>query len=246
LIFPMYHKPAEIVSYEQESRARNAPVVLCEYAHCMGNSGGGLHLYWDVFWREGGVWQGGFIWDWVDQGIAYHSASSSGSFSAERLHPHHSSQNLMNVGGGNNNNNPTRTQSAQNLLLASPRSLDGRTESMNSLVQGATTTTTSSKSRRSSSVMSTTISPHRENEFCVSKERLLDISFQGRGWAYGGNFGENSGKEDAQFCLNGVVFPDRTAKPALYEAKYLMQPFTIATQWVFRVSLAGLLVRKMC
>ena len=42
------------------------PFILCEYAHAMGNSVGGLKDYWDVFYNEP-MAQGGCIWDWVDQ-----------------------------------------------------------------------------------------------------------------------------------------------------------------------------------
>ena len=41
---------------------------MCEYAHAMGNSTGNLFKYWDVFYNNPIV-QGGFIWDWVDQGL---------------------------------------------------------------------------------------------------------------------------------------------------------------------------------
>jgi len=44
------------------------PVILCEYAHAMGNSVGNLYKYWDVIEQYPRL-QGGFIWDWVDQGI---------------------------------------------------------------------------------------------------------------------------------------------------------------------------------
>ena len=44
------------------------PLILCEYSHAMGNSNGGLKEYWDVFY-SGTNAQGGFVWDWVDQGI---------------------------------------------------------------------------------------------------------------------------------------------------------------------------------
>lgn len=44
------------------------PVILCEYEHAMGNSGGGMQRYWDIFYSHERM-QGGFIWDWVDQGI---------------------------------------------------------------------------------------------------------------------------------------------------------------------------------
>jgi beta-galactosidase len=46
----------------------NRPVILCEYSHAMGNSLGNFSDYWDAF-RQHPRLQGGFIWDWVDQGI---------------------------------------------------------------------------------------------------------------------------------------------------------------------------------
>lgn len=45
------------------------PLILCEYAHNMGNSLGGFAKYWQAF-RQFERLQGGFIWDWVDQGLA--------------------------------------------------------------------------------------------------------------------------------------------------------------------------------
>ena len=44
------------------------PAILCEYAHAMGNSSGSLGDYWDLFYTLPGL-QGGFIWDWIDQGL---------------------------------------------------------------------------------------------------------------------------------------------------------------------------------
>lgn len=94
------------------------PLILCEYAHAMGNSLGNFHQYWDAF-REYPRLQGGFIWDWVDQGL-------------------------------------TKTnEQGQNY------------------------------------------------------------------WAYGGDFGDII--NDRQFCINGLVFPDRSPHPSLYEAKHAQQ-----------------------
>lgn len=45
------------------------PLIQCEYAHMMGNSGGNLDQYWTYF-RKFPRLQGGFIWDWSDQGIS--------------------------------------------------------------------------------------------------------------------------------------------------------------------------------
>ncbi|GGD08513.1 hypothetical protein GCM10011513_02600 [Franconibacter daqui] len=44
------------------------PLILCEYAHAMGNSFGGFARYWQAF-REFPRLQGGFVWDWVDQAL---------------------------------------------------------------------------------------------------------------------------------------------------------------------------------
>ncbi len=46
----------------------NRPLIMCEYAHAMGNSVGNLKEYWDTI-RAYPRMQGGFIWDWVDQGL---------------------------------------------------------------------------------------------------------------------------------------------------------------------------------
>lgn len=66
---PMYASIEEIEKYAEENPKR--PLVLCEYAHSMGNSTGNLQEYWDVI-EKYPVLQGGFIWDWVDQGILTH------------------------------------------------------------------------------------------------------------------------------------------------------------------------------
>jgi beta-galactosidase len=69
IICPMYHRPAWCRKQATIDKKRR-PVVLCEYAHAMGNSGGSFDKYWNDF-RDPALprLQGGFIWDWVDQGI---------------------------------------------------------------------------------------------------------------------------------------------------------------------------------
>nr|WP_318382544.1 beta-galactosidase [uncultured Enterobacter sp.] len=104
------------VSLPDEQR----PLILCEYAHAMGNSFGGFAKYWQAF-RDYPRLQGGFVWDWVDQAL-------------------------------------TKTGD------------DGE-----------------------------------------------------RFWAYGGDFGDTP--NDRQFCMNGLVFPDRTPHPALFEAQRAQQFF---------------------
>ena len=44
------------------------PVMMCEYSHAMGNSLGNFKEYWDII-RQDKRLIGGFIWDWIDQGI---------------------------------------------------------------------------------------------------------------------------------------------------------------------------------
>lgn len=63
---PMYPEPERLTEYALSAPQR--PLIMCEYAHAMGNSVGGLREYWDAI-EAHEVLQGGFIWDWVDQGL---------------------------------------------------------------------------------------------------------------------------------------------------------------------------------
>jgi len=67
IVGPMYTSVDDLIKL---GRARNPqkPVILCEYAHAMGNGPGGLKEYWDTF-RKFRRLQGGFVWDWIDQGL---------------------------------------------------------------------------------------------------------------------------------------------------------------------------------
>ncbi|MEL7529688.1 MAG: glycoside hydrolase family 2 TIM barrel-domain containing protein [Bacteroidota bacterium] len=67
---PMYHYPDRIAEYGDT--ATQKPLILCEYAHAMGNSVGNLQDYWDTINKYPAL-QGGFIWDWVDQGLLKHT-----------------------------------------------------------------------------------------------------------------------------------------------------------------------------
>ncbi|GMH38332.1 hypothetical protein BSKO_06216 [Bryopsis sp. KO-2023] len=120
VICPMYARAEQAVSLAY-TPGETRPVILCEYCHSMGNSTGNFKEYWDAFERHPNV-QGGFIWDWVDQGLI-------------------------------------------------KKTENGR-------------------------------------EF----------------WAYGGDFDDEP--NDAQFCINGLVFPDRTPHPALAEVKFVQAPFS--------------------
>ncbi|MEQ8572624.1 MAG: glycoside hydrolase family 2 TIM barrel-domain containing protein, partial [Fulvivirga sp.] len=96
------------------------PLIQCEYAHAMGNSVGNLQDYWDVI-EQYDIMQGGFIWDWVDQGLL------------------------------------TKNEKGEAF------------------------------------------------------------------WAYGGDLGGYDFQNDDNFCINGLVNPDRTPHPSLYEVKKVYQ-----------------------
>ncbi|KJD37224.1 hypothetical protein PW52_01970 [Tamlana sedimentorum] len=115
---PMYWTIERMIKYAENNPTR--PLIQCEYAHAMGNSVGNLQKYWDVI-EQYDIMQGGFIWDWVDQGVL------------------------------------TKNDKGEAY------------------------------------------------------------------WAYGGDLGGYDLQNDKNFCLNGIVNPDRTPHPALFEVKKVYQ-----------------------
>ncbi|MDR1596540.1 MAG: DUF4981 domain-containing protein [Treponema sp.] len=72
IIGPMYPSIkfiTDFVIYREDDR----PLIMCEYSHAMGNSNGSLADYWKAIEDHHGL-QGGYIWDWIDQGIAAYTA----------------------------------------------------------------------------------------------------------------------------------------------------------------------------
>lgn len=69
----MYSTPNNCLKFlnkqEKIPSDKRIPLILCEYAHAMGNSGGCLKDYWQIF-RSHPRAQGGFVWDWKDQGLS--------------------------------------------------------------------------------------------------------------------------------------------------------------------------------
>lgn len=118
---PMYMKMESMKNYAN-SIHNYRPLIQCEYAHAMGNSVGNLQDYWDLIESEP-ILQGGFIWDWVDQGM----------------------------------------------------------------------------------------------------EKFTDDGK--RYFAYGGDFGPDSLRNDNNFCINGLVNPDRELNPHAFEVQYVYQNF---------------------
>jgi beta-galactosidase len=121
IICPMYMSMERMERYATGDMGEvSRPLIQCEYAHAMGNSLGNFQDYWDLIEKYDAL-QGGFIWDWVDQGIR---------------------------------------------------------------------------------VVSDEGEPY---------------------WAYGGDFGPDDVPSDGNFCINGIVNPDRGIKPTLLEVKKVYQ-----------------------
>jgi len=67
VVCPMYPSIKYMKEYAERKDVKR-PFIMCEYSHAMGNSSGNFQEYWDII-RSSPNMQGGFIWDWVDQGF---------------------------------------------------------------------------------------------------------------------------------------------------------------------------------
>jgi len=67
IVAPMYPGIGSMTKYANNT-ANKRPYIMCEYSHAMGNSNGNFQEYYNII-RGSKHMQGGFIWDWVDQGI---------------------------------------------------------------------------------------------------------------------------------------------------------------------------------
>ena len=124
IVAPMYPsvERLETIAHEMDAKSDPRPIILCEYAHSMGNATGNLLEYWQLVARFPRL-QGGFVWDWVDQGF--------------------------------------RRQAENGQIY----------------------------------------------------------------WAYGGDF--DDAPNDGNFCLNGLVGPDRAPHPALWEVRKMAEPLAV-------------------
>lgn len=130
IVCPMYPTVESMKEYASRKNP-SRPYIMCEYAHAMGNSTGNFQEYFDIISASPHM-QGGFIWDWVDQGLL---------------------------------------------------SRDGR---------------------------------------LVREDHKVEID-NGYYWGYGGDFGAFRYTHDENFCINGLVLPDRTPHPGLNEVKKVYQ-----------------------
>lgn len=90
IVSPMYPSIEQMKRYAADL-SKTRPFIMCEYAHAMGNSSGNFQTYFDII-NSSPHMQGGFIWDWVDQGIKTKDAYGKsywgygGDFGAGHLH----------------------------------------------------------------------------------------------------------------------------------------------------------------
>ena len=98
LMCPMYASPEWCERYASKPESTK-PLILCEYNHTMGNSGGGLMEYWDAV-RRLPKFQGGFVWDFVDQGLRVKTKDGKSYFSyGGDYNTHDPSDNNFNCNG---------------------------------------------------------------------------------------------------------------------------------------------------
>jgi beta-galactosidase len=116
------YPPIDLITGFAKYRDDHRPLIMIEYSHAMGNSNGSLADYWKAIETHRGL-QGGFIWDWIDQGI---------------------------------------------------------------------------------------------EAFTAGGEKY---------WKYGGDFGDEP--SDYDFCLNGLLFPDQSPKPAMAECRQVFAPLRL-------------------
>ena len=67
IVCPMYPGIGFMKRYGADT-SKKRPFIMCEYSHAMGNSNGNFQEYFDII-KSSPHMQGGFIWDWVDQGL---------------------------------------------------------------------------------------------------------------------------------------------------------------------------------
>ena len=104
---PMYYTHDQCLEYLKTDPAR--PLIQCEYAHAMGNSLGGFKEYWDMV-REWPKFQGGFVWDFADQGLYWEVDASK-----------YGTDHWFAYGGDFNTYDPTRATTSCNGLFAADR-----------------------------------------------------------------------------------------------------------------------------
>jgi len=109
IMCPMYWDHEWCEKYAASNPER--PLIQCEYAHAMGNSMGGLKEYWDLV-RKYPSYQGGFIWDFVDQALRWPADASK-----------YGTDHIFVFGGDFNDYDPSDNSFCCNGIIAADRTL---------------------------------------------------------------------------------------------------------------------------
>jgi beta-galactosidase len=224
----MYNSIEKIIDYAD--RKHDRPLILCEYAHAMGNSVGNLQDYWDAI-ETHDVLQGGFIWDWVDQGLLadvpqryivadQHRRQLRGTVLGKR------DKTAGVTGAVVLDNDPT-------LNLTGPMTLEAvftgnRATGFCPLISKGD----HQYLNRALSAEEAADTNRRDSDGAVLDLDLTKVSetpippgIAAKYFAYGGDFGDFPNSAD--FCCNGLVQPDRRPNPHLAEVKKVYQPIKV-------------------
>lgn len=120
---PMYYSYSECEAYASD-HASSKPLIQCEYAHAMGNSLGGFKEYWDLV-RKYPKFQGGYIWDYVDQAMRWSDCKG---------------REFMAYGGDFNDYDPTDGNFCVNGLLSPERKMNPHAYEVQKVYQNIWTT----------------------------------------------------------------------------------------------------------
>ena len=118
---PMYYSVKNCENYSKNPNSK-MPLIQCEYNHTMGNSGGNLKEYWDLI-RKYPIYQGGFDWDFVDQGLHRHIVKPM-SIDPEKMSNEEIRKIEYTYGGDYNNYDPSDNNFNCNGIIGPDRQLN--------------------------------------------------------------------------------------------------------------------------
>ena len=118
---PMYYSVKNCENYSKNPNSK-MPLIQCEYNHTMGNSGGNLKEYWDLI-RKYPIFQGGFDWDFVDQGLHRHIVKPM-SINPEKMSNEEIRKIEYTYGGDYNNYDPSDNNFNCNGIIGPDRQLN--------------------------------------------------------------------------------------------------------------------------
>jgi beta-galactosidase len=121
---PMYYPVDMCEKYASDPNSPK-PLIQCEYNHSMGNSGGNLAEYWNLV-RKYPIYQGGFIWDFVDEALHRHPHFDANRTLAdyEQLSKDFSVKTEYTYGGDYNSYDPSDNNFNSNGIIGSDRQLN--------------------------------------------------------------------------------------------------------------------------